>query len=382
MEEEIIIIEELDDEEIVIVEDDIERLKPVTQEKEATPTKEKQILTPDDGFTGLSKVTVNPIPDEYIVPTGTIDIDKAGTYDVKDYVEANVEFDMSDATATSGDIASGKTAYTSEGLITGTGVLAPTIEKGLRIDSYDADGYAKEITIIGLTEIPNYYMYYAMNRTTYNKGWAGSGDGCKVNLPKNLTKIGNYAFYNGNYLNIGNSLPETLETIGENAFYGCSLKLGITIIPNSVKTIGNRAFYGVTNWGITQLSENLETLGSSAFYNNTVLSIKTLPPKVTIINSEVFRGCLSSFKELTARGNVTNINANAFYGCTNFGKLAFPNVTAVPTLANSNAFTGTKIASGKGYIYFPDNLVDTAKSSSNWSTYANVILPISQMPTE
>jgi hypothetical protein len=200
-------------------------------------------------------------------------------------------------------------------------------------------------------------------------------------MTDDITKIGDYAFYNDNNLDL-DRLPSSLQVIGSNAFYGCSLYLGITKIPDSVATIDSRAFYGCSNLAINELSQNLETLGSGAFYNNTLLNIKTLPPKVTVINSEVFRGCLATFKELTVMGNVTTINGNAFYGCSNLGKLALPNVTAVPTLANSNAFTGTKIASKTGYIYVPDTLVDSFKSASNWSTYASVILPISQMPTE
>lgn len=68
----------------------IEVLKPITQEKEVTPTKETQILEPDKDFTGLSKVTVNPIPNEYIVPSGEIEFTQNGTYDVTDKASAKV----------------------------------------------------------------------------------------------------------------------------------------------------------------------------------------------------------------------------------------------------------------------------------------------------
>lgn len=35
------------------------------QSKEATPSQEEQIVTADEGFTGLSSVKVNPIPSNY-----------------------------------------------------------------------------------------------------------------------------------------------------------------------------------------------------------------------------------------------------------------------------------------------------------------------------
>lgn len=60
------------------------------QEKEVTPTKETQIVEPDKDYTGLSKVTVEPIPSEYIVPNGEVEFTKNGIYDVTDKASAKV----------------------------------------------------------------------------------------------------------------------------------------------------------------------------------------------------------------------------------------------------------------------------------------------------
>lgn len=52
-----------------------------TQSKTTTPTKASQTISPDAGKL-LSSVTVNPIPDEYIIPTGSQTITTNGTVDV------------------------------------------------------------------------------------------------------------------------------------------------------------------------------------------------------------------------------------------------------------------------------------------------------------
>lgn len=71
----------------------IEYISPTTQEKTITPTKEQQIVVPDDGVFALSKVTVEEIPSEYIKPSGTLDITTNGEYDIKEYEKANVNID-------------------------------------------------------------------------------------------------------------------------------------------------------------------------------------------------------------------------------------------------------------------------------------------------
>lgn len=60
------------------------------QEKEVIPTKEVQEIVADKIYDGLSKVTVQSIPNEYIVPSGEIEFTQNGTYDVTDKASAKV----------------------------------------------------------------------------------------------------------------------------------------------------------------------------------------------------------------------------------------------------------------------------------------------------
>lgn len=64
--------------------------EPVLQDKTVTPTESSQTVVPDSGYDGLSAVTVNPIPSEYIMPSGTKEITSNGTHDVTEYASVSV----------------------------------------------------------------------------------------------------------------------------------------------------------------------------------------------------------------------------------------------------------------------------------------------------
>ena len=63
---------------------------PTLQSKTATPSESTQVISPDNGYDGLSDVTVNPIPSSYIIPFGSKSISSNGTYDVTSFASAVV----------------------------------------------------------------------------------------------------------------------------------------------------------------------------------------------------------------------------------------------------------------------------------------------------
>lgn len=83
------------------------------QSKTATPTKSQQSITPDDGYFGLSDVTVNAIPDTYQ--------------------------DVSDVTAQAADVLASKLIVTTTGTVAGTmvnnGAVNASID-GLKVTEY------------------------------------------------------------------------------------------------------------------------------------------------------------------------------------------------------------------------------------------------------
>lgn len=66
-------------------------VQPSLQEKSTTPTISTQEIEADSSYDGLSKVTVNPIPSQYIIPSGNLDITANGSTNVKNYETVNVD---------------------------------------------------------------------------------------------------------------------------------------------------------------------------------------------------------------------------------------------------------------------------------------------------
>ena len=137
------------------------------QEKEATPTKEMQQIIADQQYDGLSKVTVNPIPDEYIIPSGEIEITANGIYNVTDKVSAKVNVPEKQLGT--------KT-------ITKNGVYNATDD--------NADGYSQVKVMVPTDDINDYF-----NNTLTSKGYyVSSWEEIVKKIPP-ITIIGNDATY-------------------------------------------------------------------------------------------------------------------------------------------------------------------------------------------
>ena len=251
-----------------------------------------------------------------------------------------------------------------------------------------------------------------------------------------IITLGQRAFYKNNVLATV-ELP-SVTTVNQYAFEDCTALA--TAIFAGLKTIGQYMFKGCTS--LTSPSfPALTATGQYGFQNCTGLQSVTFPSAVTSLANYLFQGC-TSLKTVTAPG-LTRLEQYCFSGCTSLEMNSFPSVTYVgnyafqnvpigvvslpactsigtylangtgPTgfdftknltipanafnasgnmvhlvlrseelcpLSNVNAFTGTPISIGFGYIYVPADLVDTYKAATNWSTYADQILPLTAYP--
>ena len=76
--------------------------------------------------------------------------------------------------------------------------------------------------------------------------------------------------------------------------------------------------------------------------------------------------------------NVTSIGEQTFWQVASINCVILRNETVVAL--GLYAFLDTPIASGTGYVYVPSALVDSYKSSAQWSAYANQIRAIEDWP--
>lgn len=163
-----------------------------------------------------------------------------------------------------------------------------------------------------------------------------------------------------------------VTSIGTSSFRGCEMLSKINI--QNVETLGNYALYGSN---ITELYlPKAITINTSACSYISQLKKVTLGNVKTIDKGAFSRDINCEEIDISLNENVNSIGENAF---SNNGKLSKLTIrgTALIELKSTNAFAGTPIANGTGKIYVDPSMVDTYKTATNWSNFADVIEAIS-----
>ena len=221
--------------------------------------------------------------------------------------------------------------------------------------------------------------------------------GCELlNLPSCET-LGTTVFYNSSIKKV--VMPK-LKTIADSyKGYGCFQKIpnleSVTL--RDIEYIGDYSFSGATKLVLDSIEyNNLTRIGTSAFGNCTFTLNKAILPNCKKIETSAFYGCISmtltsleiplcttigylafhscsSMKSIELPSTVTFIGGNAFQDCTGLTRISITAET--PPSLGSSAFANCSALTG---IYVPDESVEAYKTATNWSAYANIILPLSQ----
>lgn len=203
---------------------------------------------------------------------------------------------------------------------------------------------------------------------------ASTFNGCfalsQVMVPDGVTKIGDNAFNSCAALN-SITIPNGITSINNNVFNSC-YALSSVIIPDSVKSIGSSAFSYCYTLQSVAIPDSVTNIGSNAFIYCRALTSVTIPYRVTSIGSGAFRFCYA-LASVTILGSVTSVGGNAFEKCGSVAFYDFTAATSIPTLANTNAFTGIP---DDCEIRVPAALVDEWKAATNWATYADHIVGV------
>ena len=190
----------------------------------------------------------------------------------------------------------------------------------------------------------------------------------KVNLPS-LTSMGTYAFQNCKSLEEVD-LP-LITTASNYGFDGCSSLEKLDI--NNLDRLNLYALQNCYSMNDINTSETT-SVGNYTFSNSGVGEL--ILPVCTSLGTYTGRGQRMSTIDLTKN---ISISSNKFNGANGLVHLILRSSTLC-SLENTNALTGTPLANNIGWIYVPTDLIDTYKSATNWSTYANQIVDINEYP--
>ncbi len=163
---------------------------------------------------------------------------------------------------------------------------------------------------------------------------------------------------------------DVVSSIREKAFYRCE-KLSSALFSN-VKVVKSSAFEKC----LALVNANFPSVETCAYHSFYSSGIKKVNMPTLKAMERAFESCTSL--ESVDLTEVPTIGANAFKGCTALKTVIirnqeFVSLTATSAFQNSNT---------KFIIYVLDDLVDSYKEGTNWSTYANRIKPLSELPAE
>ena len=341
---------------------------PVLQDKTVTPTDTEQVVTPDDGYDGLSSVVVNGDANLISgnIKSGVSIFGVAGSFEGgggssgggsadEDWFndgDTHIWIRLTEGRTSpilsvcpngtvTIDWGDGTEPATLTGTSTSTVKWTSThnyAEPGDYIITLRTDG---EIGLIGSNNDnnPSYLLRNTATTDTRNRAYANSI--IKVEVGNGVTSIGSNAFYNC-YSLASVVIPDSVTSIRSGAFYNC-YSLASVVIPDSVTSIESSVFSSCYSLASVVIPDGVTRIAYNAFYYCYSLASVVIPDSVTSIGGGTFRNC-SSLASVVIPDGVTSIGDNAFEACYSLASVVIPDsVTSIGSNAFYNCYSLTSV---------------------------------------
>lgn len=287
----------------------------------------------DDNLDGYSSINVNVLGDANLIAktsgSGTetyIDVKMLG--DVPEYLFKNVKSVHEIDLTLSHNISNN--AF--ENASTLTKVIAPN---PLKIGEYAFSGCKNVVGEITIDKEQTIIEDYTFRNC----------ESLEINLHDNITKIGSYAFYRA----------ETLK---------------LKKLSNKLIELGTYSFQQ-TGIAIKEIPEGIQKIPTYCFFQCKSIETLKIGDNVSIIDTYAFRYC-TSLTSVEIGTGITKLNNYSFGNCTNLESITM-HALKPPTISSLNTFYND---SNLKEIRVPLSVLETYKSYTGWSNYADIMVGI------
>ncbi|GHT67292.1 hypothetical protein FACS189452_04730 [Bacteroidia bacterium] len=134
------------------------------------------------------------------------------------------------------------------------------------------------------------------------------------------------------------AMPTTWTASTQQPWNASRATIRAVVMQGAITTIGNYAFAAIPNLQCVDLSglTDLTNIGAQAFFGCSALQAVDLPNGLRSIGNSAFEGCSGMMGEIKIPASVSSMGTRAFYSCSNVTSLVFETpsqLTVLPELA-------------------------------------------------